>query len=171
MDEASTSTICERYDEWYATAEQTEHGTPEKVACRRTQSPNAHWLSPHYKYCLMVDRESLDSIPSKRDPADIMIYGWVKIIDRHWKPYIGIEVRTAHMTEDQAYDALEAFEGESKVYPEIDGSAENDVVWMKMSNFSLMLSDYDSLRDPHLWRIIYRRPPDMPPPRSPTVIV
>jgi len=65
----------------------------------------------------------------------------------------------ADMTEDEAYNALDAFEGDSQVFPEIEGCTENDVGWMKTSIWSLMPSDYNSLRDPDYWKIVYWRPP------------
>jgi len=83
LEEASTHAVRERFEQWCATAEQTEQGTPEEIASRRTGAPSYGEGSSRYRYCLAIDRESLDSITTKPDPGDWKGYGWVKIIDRH----------------------------------------------------------------------------------------
>ena len=132
LDGASKSAVREKFANWTETAPEAEQGTANAAA------------SQHYRYCIHVDAEALESVvhhavappqPEGRGP------GFVNLVSKYWEP------DTADLME----------KGEEPV----EGPELRDVGWMRVEYQSVMVDFYLLLRDWNDWYREYRRPPEI----------
>ncbi|KAI7231022.1 hypothetical protein KC330_g6631 [Hortaea werneckii] len=101
-----------------------------------------------------VGREALNSIlyaPGNldADPGSTAT-GWVHFIDTLWK---------AQMNDVDS--DTEEFDMPDLDFEPIEGCREEDVGWMKVATRSICTELYSLLDNPEMWRIIYKRSPEM----------
>lgn len=125
-----------------------------------------------YRYCLQVDAVSMDAMASKnyeKPRNDAREIGFVNLIKRDWpEPDWGDHRPTKYPEDEEEYDDEDEDEDDdAESLPEIDGSTEYDVGWMKvlLSNvgphlYSALVGNPMGTHD--RWDDYYRRPPEFP---------
>jgi hypothetical protein len=121
FDGATSAAIRDHFNQWVATAPQQEQGIPAEVALATPPG--------RYKFCLMVDEESLQSVINR--PADMDEYAderdhsaYVILVCGSWNPEM----------EEIDDEELEAYGGvyEPEVFDSVDGCTECDVGCMRV---------------------------------------
>jgi hypothetical protein len=148
FDNAKTDFLREHFNQWKRDSlprEQPRTTRSTEVMLEKT---------PRYRYFIRVDREALDSVlgaPGNRD-ADpgSRATGWVHFIDTMW---------TADM--DDVDSDTEEFDMPDLNFEPVEGCREGNVGWMKVATGSISTELYSLLDDPEMWRVIYKRPPEM----------
>jgi len=148
FDNAKTDFLREHFNQWKRDSLQREQP-------RTTRSTEVMLeKTPRYRYFIRVDREALDSVlgaPGNRDaePGSTAT-GWVHFIDTMW---------TADM--DDVDSDTEEFDMPDLNFEPVEGCREGNVGWMKVATGSISTELYSLLDDPEMWRVIYKRPPEM----------
>lgn len=62
---------------------------------------------------------------------------------------------------DDVDSDTEEFDMPDLDFEPIEGCREEDVGWMKVATRSICTELYSLLDDPEMWRVIYKRPPEM----------
>jgi len=137
------ATIRDHFHAWTETAPQTEQDN------KADGSSAVMGQSQRYRYCVLVDAESLKSAVHDTPPPPGFDYDkqeWVKVIDRKWLP----------RSENPIFAGRKP---EPNVYQPIEGVAEEHIGWVKCPLPSVMTEYYVLLRDLNGYMISYRRPP------------
>jgi hypothetical protein len=148
FDNAKTDFLREHFNQW-------KRDNLPREQPRTTRSTEVMLeKTPRYRYFIRVDREALDSVlgaPGNRD-ADpgSRATGWVHFIDTMW---------TADM--DDVDSDTEEFDMPDLNFEPVEGCREGNVGWMKVATGSISTELYSLLDDPEMWRVIYKRPPEM----------
>jgi hypothetical protein len=148
FDNAKTDFLREHFNQW-------KRDNLPREQPRTTRSTEVMLeKTPRYRYFIRVDREALDSVlgaPGNRD-ADpgSRATGWVHFIDTMW---------TADM--DDVDSDTEDFDMPDLNFEPVEGCREGNVGWMKVATGSISTELYSLLDDPEMWRVIYKRPPEM----------
>ncbi|OGM50928.1 hypothetical protein ABOM_000718 [Aspergillus bombycis] len=114
FDGATTSLVREHFQEWAATAPQVEQ--PVGYSCLPE--------SGRYKFFIMVDQESLESVLNAPDPDDWNDDGFVRLVDGFWEPE---ELDKDELAELGVSSQLELEQEEP-----LEGCTLEDVGWMKV---------------------------------------
>lgn len=118
---------------------------------------------PRYCYCLQLDAVSLDAIANKNyeKPRDnVSGIGFVNLIKRNWQDDPDrrpLAPPATYYPEDE-----EDHDDDDEEFPEIEGSEEYDIGWMKVFLFDLAPYLYSSLIGSSDWDAFYARPPNFP---------
>lgn len=148
FDNAKTDFLREHFNQW-------KRDNLPREQPRTTRSTEVMLeKTPRYRYFIRVDREALDSVlgaPGNRDadPGSTAT-GWVHFIDTMW---------TADM--DDVDSDTEEFDMPDLNFEPVEGCREGNVGWMKVATGSISTELYSLLDDPEMWRVIYKRPPEM----------
>jgi hypothetical protein len=139
LEGASSKVVREHFTEWAVTAPQQEQGAgagPEQ--------------SQRYRYCIQVDRQSLESVvykaPAPPEPDDDRD-GFVNLIWKDWEsgPW---ELPPGRKVEEEDEEPIE-------------DCMKQDVGWMRVAYQDVMVSMYHRLRGYNSWYVEYRRPPEL----------
>ncbi|KAF7510980.1 hypothetical protein GJ744_005526 [Endocarpon pusillum] len=159
LDRVTTQAVRRHFTEWCARMVHEEQGSREEIESRRQEASPWDWRLPlRYRFCIQVDEASLQSVISEDGE------GWVKVIKGDWESTEATrQQQQQHETgpEMMAEDEGEFTEDEDdEEYPAVEECTEEDVGWVKVQ-LNVMLGFYVNQRDPNLWHITYRRPPDV----------
>ncbi|KAK1675367.1 hypothetical protein BDP55DRAFT_152272 [Colletotrichum godetiae] len=151
LDGASTAKLRDHFREWVK-----QSAPPRNSSETRPREPNPPGLESSFdntmsdEYFVQVDDTSLRSIVYKELPpaeANLDIRGHINLVSAEWEParledYHGDRVIEDHFS-----------------FPELEGCTEENVGWMRLAGSEVGLSTFE--RIPHLWYIVYERPPDI----------
>ena len=143
LDGASKVEVRRRFDEWCQSAE----AASEQPSSRH---PIAQSYNARYRFCVVIDRSSLDSAETRKP--------WVNVIMRNWPltqrvgPGSGDEVGDEEEGEDDDED-------DDYLPEDIEGCTDEDVGWCKVKVLSLVPSSFATLCNPNAWYHFYQRPP------------
>jgi hypothetical protein len=140
LDGASKAEVRRLFDEWCRSTELAAE-QPEAL------HPVAESQNARYRFCVQIDKASLDSFKTDRDL-------WVNLIMRRW-PYGPDEDENANDDDQEEDEEEEEDDGLEK----IEGSTEEDVGWCKVRTISLQPSCFSNLCGPNAWYLVYQRPP------------
>lgn len=131
-EDATTSLVREKFQQWCIEAPHREQGTTPGLALR-------------YRFCIYIDNECIESIkynnslPSLQKELD-RNRGFVKLINKDWEPY---EPESDEEDEEIA----------------LEGCSLEDVGWMRVDYIEVLTLMLPYLRDEDSWNTEYRRPP------------
>ncbi|KAI7183420.1 hypothetical protein KC343_g12538 [Hortaea werneckii] len=148
FDNATTDFLREHFNQWKSAKLQREQ--------QRATRPTETMLlkTPRYRYFIRVNREALDSVLSApgnwdADPESTAT-GWVHVVD---------SICTAEM--DDVDSDTEECDMLNLDFEPIEDCRREDVGWMKVATRSICTELYSLMDDPEMWRVIYKRPPEM----------
>ncbi|KAL2882727.1 hypothetical protein SGCOL_001938 [Colletotrichum sp. CLE4] len=151
LDGASTAKLRAHFREWVK-----QSAPPRDSSETRPREPNPPGLESssdntmYDQYFVQVDDTSLRSIVYRELPpaeANMDIRGHISLVSAEWEParledYHGDRVIEDHFS-----------------FPELEGCTEENVGWMRLAVSEVGPSTFE--RIPHLWYIVYERPPDI----------
>jgi hypothetical protein len=139
---ADTTAIRQYFQQWVAEAVSREQ--PDAIA---TRPVDLRTFAPRYYYCIQIDAAALESVVNARRKEltnDTTHTGWVKLIDREWRPRAD-DPRWQNRPPPSQEEAIE-------------GTTDPDVGWCKI-NYIDLVPCYAQCTDHNGWPGFYRRPP------------
>jgi len=118
-------------------------------------------VAARYRLCVQVDEAALQSVMSTEEE----LFGgdaWVNLIEVDWEPGTAAAQRARERIQCAEWGLdPEVYEWPVEVFPEIDGSTEENVGWMKVPYQRLIPECYADMMDYNGFGEYYTRPPDM----------